>query len=201
MIIGLNGAKGSGKNTVASILERNWGFKAVGFADKLKQSAAALFHIDPKEWDKIKNDPGARIILKYGAKWDDQDGSFQSYTEKSVTGREFLQRYGTEAHREIFGYDFLVNALLDDLKFNSVSPNWTIYDARFNNELIAIREMGGKIIQVRRPGHNFDLAHASESPPDLDLIHYVVNNDGTFGDLEWRVNALVKEERLADQRQ
>jgi dephospho-CoA kinase len=43
MIIGINGPKGSGKNEVAKILERNYGFETVGFADKLKAICCRSF--------------------------------------------------------------------------------------------------------------------------------------------------------------
>jgi hypothetical protein len=104
MIIGINGPIGSGKSTVANILEKNFGFETMGFADKLKESAAALFGIDPKDWELLRMIHLARISLK----WEGENGPRpgQWWSEVSVTGRDFLKLYGTEAHRKYFGIIF-----------------------------------------------------------------------------------------------
>lgn len=204
MILGINGPIGSGKNEVAKILEKNWGFKAVGFADKLKESAAALFGIDPEEWNIIKNDPGARVSLTWHHDELFDFGQVAQFAyEKSISGREFLKRYGTESHRDIFGYDFWVNALLSSLcenfgNYSGVLKNFAIYDARFDNELEAIHKYGGVNIQVRRPGHNFDPSHPSEAHPEPGLIDHIVHNFGSLEDLEEKVNELVRSERLVN---
>jgi hypothetical protein len=194
MIIGINGPIGSGKSTLANILKKNFGFETMGFADKLKESAAALFGIDPKDWEYIKNDPSSRISLK----WEGENGPRpgQWWSEVSVTGRDFLKLYGTEAHRKIFWDNFWVDVLLDRDNSHLFSGNVAIYDARFDNELSRIREIGGKNIQVKRWGHEFDPTHPSEAPPNPDLIDYLLHNDGTLEDLEWKINALVESEKL-----
>jgi len=200
MIIGINGPIGSGKNEVAKILEKNWGFKAVGFADKLKQSFAALFDIDPKELEIIKNDPEARVSLAWSNRIEDIEGIAEFRSEKSITGREALKRYGTECHRNVFWHDFWIDALFHDYLTDEgdIFDNLAIYDARFNNELEKIRELGGINIQVRRPGHEFDPTHPSETSPNLELIDYMVLNNETLKDLENVVNDLVRSERLVN---
>lgn len=190
MILGINGPIGSGKSTVANILEKNFGFETVGFADKLKESAAALFGIDPKDWEYIKNDPTARISLR----WEGENGPRpgQWWSEVSVTGRDFLKRYGTEAHRKVFWDNFWVDVLIDRENSHLFSGNVAIYDARFDNELTRIREVGGKNIQVRRPGHEFDPSHPSEHAPDPSLIDEIIYNDSTLDWLEATVKDLVE---------
>jgi len=44
--------------------------------------------------------------------------------EHSITGRQALQRYGTEGHRDVFGEDFWVDALLpvDSYTEGTVGP-------------------------------------------------------------------------------
>ena len=60
--VGLNGAKGSGKDTVGQYLVERYDYTRVSFADLLKQSAAALFGVEPELWDELKNDPDGREI-------------------------------------------------------------------------------------------------------------------------------------------
>lgn len=191
MIIGINGPIGSGKNEVAKILEETYGFKAMGFADKLKQSAAVLFGINPEKWEEIKNDPESRVTLKWGRTL---DVGGEWWNEVSVSGREFLKKYGTESHRDILGYNIWVDALLGNL---TAQDNVAIYDARFDNELRAIKQYRGVTIQVRRPGHEFDPSHPSETPPDPDLIDYTIHNNQGLDELKYSVMALVESEKLA----
>jgi deoxynucleotide monophosphate kinase-like protein len=192
MILGINGPIGSGKNEVAKILEKNWGYTPMGFADKLKESSAALFGIEPELWNFLKNDDSAKISLEYKAS---KEGS-TFLREISISAREFLKRYGTESHRDVFGYNFWVDALLDRENSHMFSGNVAIYDARFDNELQRIREVGGKNIQVIRHGHDFDPSHPSETAPNPDLIDFTIVNSGTLKSLEYKVNYLVTKEKL-----
>lgn len=104
MIIGLTGLKGSGKDTVAAYLIKEYGFERRAFADPLKRSIAALFDIEFADIEKMKNDPNSRVeIITH------RDGGREF--GKSFLFRQILQRYGTEAHGEIpeFGTDFWVD--------------------------------------------------------------------------------------------
>ena len=56
MILGLNGLKGSGKDTVGAHLIKEHGFERRSFADPLKKSVAALLDIPYHEIDKWKNE-------------------------------------------------------------------------------------------------------------------------------------------------
>lgn len=84
-----------------------------------------------------------------------------------MTGREFLQKLGTDAIRNGLHENTWVNALMSEYKdgnnpFNfkkdensphpleEVWPNWIITDTRFPNELAAVKERGGITIRVNR---------------------------------------------------
>lgn len=176
MIIGVNGNKGSGKDTVGQYLVDNYGFERLSFAAKLKESAAALFEVDPSVWEELKNDKDARVILE--APSDVFDGK---WAKIDIDVRTFLQRYGTEAHRDIFGYDFWVEALLGDYQI-SEKRDFVVTDARFDNELYRIQVLDGLTVRIERPGTEGD-GHASEIPPRKELIDYTINNSGTLEDL------------------
>src|SRR5262249_7886745 len=103
MIIGLTGNKGVGKDTAGAFLVQHCGFERAAFADKLKEAVAALFDF-PLEWvDEFKDNHGksldaVEVIV-------DNKGLMQY----SFGWREFLQRFGTEMGRNIFGEWFWVD--------------------------------------------------------------------------------------------
>ncbi len=188
MIIGINGPKGAGKNEVANFLVKNHGFEAMGFADKLKESAAALFGIDSAHWDFWKNLPEMRIRIS-------RDKGSQSFNVVNISAREFLQRYGTEAHRDVFGYEFWVDEFFKPYMSDEgdfYGPNLAISDARFDNELKRIRDLKGTIVRVERPGLETSDNHVSEASPSSDLIDYVIVNSGTLDDLEAQVDIFME---------
>jgi hypothetical protein len=170
MIIGLTGKKGSGKDTAAKYLVDNYGYERKGFADSLKKSVAALFDIPFEKVDEYKIDmgklPRVEVILDV-AKPD------QTTVQYSMSWREFLQRYGTESHREIFGYDFWVNQVLpvpDHYVDYIKNQKLVISDVRFDNEAARVRQYGGKIIEIVRPSlADVKDSHVSEQTPEPDF--------------------------------
>lgn len=173
-IIGLNGRKGSGKNTVGDYLEREYGFQCVSYAAKLKASAAALLDVPVSLLETYKNDPKAQIVFTIPVPFGDD----LPYTVvRTLTVREYLQRYGTEAHRDIFSESFWRDNLFCDL---DPDGSYAITDARFDDELRVIREKGGQIWRVERPGTDVGDAHASEADPDPDLVDFTLDNSGDY---------------------
>lgn len=198
MLIGLNGPKGSGKDTVGHYLVTEYGFTRLSFADKLKQSAAVLFGIKPEVWDVIKNENTAKIVLQTTLGRNDRnpDGSVMTY-EYPVSGRYFLQLYGTEAHRNIFGDDFWVDALLRDYDpFDG--QNYVITDARFSNELKRIKELNGFNISIRRRRDVPEDSHVSEAPPPPIYIDEWIDNNGSFNSLYRQVDTFMSAYPLFD---
>lgn len=189
MLIGLNGFKGSGKDTVGAYLVENYGFTRLSFADKLKESAAALFGIKKEKWDEWKNFDSYTVEIKgpsFGSSRDIR-------TWSKLTAREFLQRYGTESHRDVFGYDFWVDALLtsfEPAKLNN--GRFVITDARFDNELVAIRSKPYAFTwQIVRAGYSGE-DHPSEIEPEPALISHRIFNSGTLEELYAEVDLACK---------
>lgn len=74
----------------------------------------------------------------------------------------------------------------------------TVSDVRFRNEVLTIQKAGGKVVRVKRPGAGLGGAaglHPSEAEqmaiPDR-AFDFVVENDGTLGDLQTRALAIGK---------
>jgi hypothetical protein len=180
VIIGLTGKKQHGKDTVGGILVNEHGFVRVSYADALKESAAALFDVPVATWDALKNDPHAVVSLEraYGPA---REGIAR------LTVREFLQRYGTESHRDVFGDNFWVNVAKAKMEAAlDGNEDVVVTDVRFDNEAQAIHDLGskyglGQVVCVYRPQVVDDGdAHASEKLPEYD---YVLWNGGDLDEL------------------
>jgi hypothetical protein len=186
-LIGLNGLKQSGKDTTGHILVEQHGFVRASYAALLYESVAALWGVPVEMLDKLKSDPRVTLTLSWPTGLADEEG-VPYMQDKTFTLREHLQRYGTEAHRNIFGFDFWIEQCW---QFLDPGTDYVFTDARFNNELAAIKAQGGSNIRVERPGLEADGdTHASEAPPDPALIDAVLTNDGTIEDLAGKVAGL-----------
>jgi hypothetical protein len=74
----------------------------------------------------------------------------------------------------------------------TTDSNWIITDVRFPNEAQAIKDRGGIIIRIERPGGESHCggAHASETALDDYDFDIVINNDGTIDELIDKVKQL-----------
>lgn len=167
MIIGFNGASGSGKDTAAQTLIYGYGFRRLAFADNLKLAVKASHGLtDAQLWGELKD-----VIDSYWGK----------------TPAEICQDVGMK-YREL-DEDFWIKSL-----FRMVEPHehYVITDVRFPNEAKAIQGWAGKLYRTIRPGHvPARRQHVSETALD-DWGWNPVNtimNDGTPTDLARRVVA------------
>lgn len=139
-LIGLNGKARSGKDTTADKIEewcKAWTPELTvarhGFADKLKESAAHSLGVFEEEiafCNKLKGDYERGTVQVRMA----SISTGPNNLVKQITGREFLQYYGTEAHRDVFGYNFWVDALLPEGEGRDrwVTETQTEYDGHRN---------------------------------------------------------------------
>lgn len=242
MIISLSGRAGSGKDTVGSIIQylthstvkeneltfrefsilkfsqEAFDWKIKKWADSLRKVTALLLNVDveytyteefkettlPEEWGTI-------VKASYGQEYIDY-----------MTGRDFLQKLGTDAIRNGLHPNTWVNALLsqyqkslvsnrrfhrmelfteedEDLQFNEEYPKWIITDTRFPNELDAIKKLDALTIRVNR-GEQANSANLHESETALDnaVFDYVIENDSSIEELVQKVkNVLVKEKIIS----
>ena len=172
MIIGLCGFKGSGKDTVAAYLVKNHEFERRAFADPMKRSIAALFDIPFQEVEWLK-------VSRENFVWIEKDGVAEPTAK--MNWRQFMQRFGTESHRDIFGEDFWLEYTLPS-NGHYHGRLIVITDVRFSNEAKRVKELGGRIWFVDRvtDRSSFD-PHASEN---LDFgTDFMLPNNGTLDDL------------------
>jgi len=89
------------------------------------------------------------------------------FDNKPPAVRALLQNYGTEVRRRD-NQDYWVNKWKE-----KVSDNVVVDDCRFLNEAKAIKDLGGTIIRVIRPGFNGD-NHISEREQEQIKVDYTI---------------------------
>lgn len=187
MIIGINSYSTGGKDTVAKIIqelqpEKSWEVKK--FAGKLKTIASLLTGIDVSlfEDQEFKE---KLMPLDWVEQW--MEGTTKYY--KLMKVRDFLQKLGTEAIRDVLHNDTWANALMVDYKIES---NWVVTDTRFHNEAQAIRDFGGVVVRINRDGVKPVNAHPSEVALDNFEFDYILENNGSLEDLKRSVTFMLK---------
>lgn len=187
MILGVAGFKRSGKNTFAEfvieeVLASNGKYpepEVQYFSAKLKESVGRLFGIENNflEWaDEFKENGIVRVYH-----------GFSDWPNSLIIGREILQRYGTEAHRDIFGEDFWVDQILP-IGLNCENRLIIIPDLRFENEARRIRLLGGKIVRINRETFGEEDTHSSEIPLPGKLVDFEIDNNETIDYFRGEVN-------------
>jgi hypothetical protein len=195
MIIGLSGYAKSGKDTVAEIIREiqpdKWQIKK--FSGKLKTIASIMLGIPEY---KFENQDFKSEML--GEEWWKNYGDFYHQT----TVRDFLQLLGTDAIRNGLHSNAWVNALMADYKRgpfypevpaedHARMPDWIVTDCRFPNEAEAIKDRGGIIIRIDRPGVEPVNAHPSEIALDNWCFDYRIANASDLVALKQTVEVLL----------
>lgn len=176
MIVGLHGKKRVGKDTIYQIIQSiHPDATRIAFADRMKESLAALFGLYAKDIEYLKEtNPSIEFVVKD--------------KKHSLSWREIIQRYGTESHRDIFGQDFWIDTILPLKKDYYPNDRLVIVtDVRFKNEAERIIQLGGHVIQVTRPQLLNNDSHISEEPLPSYCISDNICNDGSFEDLKEKV--------------
>ncbi|SFK75318.1 Dephospho-CoA kinase [Nitrosomonas aestuarii] len=173
-LIGLTGAAGCGKNTVADYLSNHHGYLQMSFAERLKASLSAMLDIPAY---KFEHRTFKETVLPRIGK----------------TPREMLQTLGTEYGRDMVNPDLWVILLHEKiLKQADRDPNRSIVitDVRFENEASYIRSSGGTIWHIERPNnpHRISSNHESEKPVSRRDGDCMIMNDGTLEDLRGLLN-------------
>jgi len=121
--------------------------------------------------------------------------------------REFLQKLGTDAIRDGLHTNAWVNALMAGYKpgpfYPDVAiekhaklPNWIITDTRFPNEAQAIKDKGGIVIRVDRPGVKPINDHPSETGLDDWKFDYKIANVSDIKALSLSVRIILEKENI-----
>lgn len=169
-VIGLTGAAGSGKDTVRGMLEAH-GYIGIAFADPMRAMLAELLeHAGlPEAWlteRQRKEEPIPWLGLSY---------------------RQMAQTLGTEWGRALHP-DFWLRIAGMRMGSYGEGARFVISDVRFGNEAKLVRELGGVIWRIQRPGIEAVRPHVSETELASILVDDLVNNHGTIEQLQVEVD-------------
>jgi len=182
ILVGLGYRMQVGKDSVADVLVRRYGFVRRGFADALKDEVL----------DRLPRTLGAYLESTMHLE-NTADRRRLMYELKPPLVRALLQEYGTEVRRADDPRYWVkkVAGWVEDYR----PQRLVVPDVRFRNEIEFVRALGGRYVRVDRPGvESVALdTHASESELDGVEPDYVIRNDGTLKDLERRVGAMARE--------
>lgn len=172
-IIGLNGAGRTGKDTVREIIGQTVNRRVIreAFADRLKESAARALGLSCGQLESVKDTGFVKV-----------QGPVNE-TPHVVAVRSYLERYGHEAHRGVFGEDFWIAPVMlaHDHRMGMEPPPLTVVtDLRFKNEAEAVRQRGGEVWEVLRPQSAVESQHISNQPLPRHLIDRVIDNSGSL---------------------
>lgn len=166
------GPKGSGKSTLAFALQTKYYFHHTAFAEPIKKMLIELVHLQGCSI------PTANEMFRLGLK--ETPTKYLS----GQTPRHAMQTLGTEWGRNWIDYNFWVNVWINSIKDHN---RVVVDDVRFENEATAIRQEGGVVVFVSRPGVETTDNHSSEKlgfMPD-----WIITNGDT---VEQLVEQLVK---------
>jgi hypothetical protein len=140
-IIAICGFMGSGKDTVADYLVNFHGYKRESFANSLKDAVSNVFG-----WDRELLEGRT----KQSREWREQVDPFWSTRLKmpKLTPRYVLQYWGTEVVRKGFHNDMWVASL--EHRLLQSKDDIVITDCRFPNEIKALKNIGAKVLRVKR---------------------------------------------------
>lgn len=185
-LVGLIGKKRVGKDTFANVLVAEFSFARVAFADPLKEMAMTIDPIIAERshdglWTPARLNPAVWV-----------DG-WEHVKDEYLEARRFLQRLGDGVRQ--FDPEFWVRAGMESADawrcgFGDDGGTGTVHarpvvitDVRYPNEANAIRDAGGILVRIVRPGVDDGDTHASETALDDYDVDAIIENDGDLADL------------------
>lgn len=169
-----------GKDTVAGILTKHFGFQKVSFARSLKLMMSDVFpHLTS---DQLHGDAKEQSDAKLG----------------NQTPRDVMIRLATSV-RQRLGKRAFVDPVVTKIKSATPSTGFVVSDLRFMEEYRALKSIRGSIfVRVVRPGVR---EHECENElADKSLWDYTIINNGTKNQLERAVTRLLTDVALTGSR-
>jgi dephospho-CoA kinase len=186
MLIGITGKIGAGKSLSSRILERYHNFTEYTMAGPLKKMATSIGFTE----EEVNGTQEQKLVKnKY---WD-------------VSGREFLQKFGTEVCRDalprIINMNFNNRTLwcrIFEIYYEEHKKNMNVVvsDCRFKDELDLIKELGGITVKIIRndtiTDNTISTSHKCHPSELLEYkTNFVINNNGYLQDLTHKIEEML----------
>lgn len=180
-LIALTGLHGAGKDTVADALPA----RKLAFADTLYDEVSEAWGVTVawlKDRDR-KDAPQEALAVRFC-----KDVDFFLYilccSESARSPRQILQWWGD--YQRAYDPDYFVDAVRVQIEAAwGIDKRFVITDCRFPNEAAMVRQLGGQIWQVVRPGHEPPrTGHASETTGDEFAPDVVLVNSQGIAELQ-----------------
>jgi energy-coupling factor transporter ATP-binding protein EcfA2 len=211
-VIALTGRAGSGKDTAAQLLQVLTGLVQPYYGDVENgvmdisrhldryKDYGYKFHTETEDWPVLKFAyPVYQIVAVLVGRDVDNimgDPNFKNQVQAwGLTGRQLLQKVGTECFREVIGTTVWIDIMqrtLDRFKY-AVTSGVIISDLRFLNEAGFIDRIGGTIIKIGGRDAGVPGIHQSESEISDIVPSYLLDNSGNYVDLMDGLALICKE--------
>lgn len=197
-IIGFAGMIGSGKNTAADHLIKNYGYVGLSFAAAVKDCLAVIFH-----WDRAMLEGDTPESRQWREKVDEYWAKKLQIADFSP--RKAMKHIATDLFRDNFNDNIWIYSL--EKKIKTIEDNIVITDCRFSNEAAMIKSVGGTLIRIARGSDPvwygmarsypekmpslYPSVHASDyswASIDFDLV---IDNSGSIEDLTSQIDVLA----------
>lgn len=184
-------------------IEELCGWEIKKFAGKLKEIASMLTGIPIQKFED-QEFKKTNLGKQWNAPIPGEDWQDGKPVDVPMSVRQFLQKLGTDGLRDGLHQNVWVNALFadytpihtDHVEGGFEYPNWILTDCRFPNEAKAVKEKGGIIIRIDRPGVTAVNAHPSETGLDDWAFDAQIINDGSVEDLFFNVKQILEEQSI-----
>lgn len=201
----LVGFAGSGKNTVGEYLVKKHGYFGISFADSLKDVVAAIFC-----WDRSLLEGNTTKSRKWRETIDPWWANKLNIPDFSP--RYAMRHIGTEVLRHHF--DDAIWRLNVERRIDAAGKRpIVVFDGRFKKEIELVKNMGGKVVRVKRGMEPlyWDLAlranngdaeaigllgfrgvHSSEWEWIGTEMDETIENSGSLADLHKKIDRIVR---------
>lgn len=171
-LIGIHAKARSGKDTCANHLWAVHEFTRIAFADPLKLAAQQMFGLTERQtWD----DTVKEVDVPY---W-------------GMSPRRMFQLLGTDAAKPVFGDDVWVKRWMMAYDVLKDTDHVVVPDVRSELEAAHLRNRGGVILHLTRPGVEPVAAHSSENGIAFAEGDFYIVNDGTIEQLHADLDELI----------
>jgi len=183
-LIAICGPISSGKSSLARKLHKKDGYRITPLAEPIRRMIAELISYQGTSWQEAWNWVTDTVLKETPCPY-----------LNNQTPRFAMQTLGTEWGRTFLDANIWINAQKNHTKNEDLYPKVVIDDMRFLNEAKEIKDRGGLILALDRPGLESSPAAAHESEQNLAILFRdaTIYNDGTLDDLYKDVSEKIRE--------